>query len=229
MKKLFNNALLIVIFVSLVITSYSGSAQKKFRGILTTQYSYSGMDAATIAMLPKVKTVMIYDNLLKEITDYGMAKMEQILNGDAKTITILVDQPGDKKYVKFTPEESKSLSEKATDIKINYTTETKTIAGYTCKKAIITYKNEDGAALADTVYYSEELGGEALNVGSKYEGLKGLPVEYKVKEGELTISITISEVKKGKVKDTDFLIPSDYVEMTPEEKAQILQQAADKE
>jgi hypothetical protein len=229
MKKLINASLVLAIFAFLVMISYSSSAQKKFRGILTTQYSYTGMDAATMAQLPKIKTVMIYDNLIKEITDYGMAQMAQILNGDTKTVTLLIDQGAEKKYIKLSTEETKELAEKVTDVKINYFDETKSIAGYTCKKAIVNYKNEDGAILADTVFYSEELGGEALNFGSKFEGLKGFPVEYKVREGELTISITVSEVKKGKVKDTDFLIPSEYVEMTPEEKAQIMQQSGDDE
>jgi len=42
-------------------------------------------------------------------------------------------------------------------------------------------------------------------------------------------TFTASEVKKGKVKDTDFLIPSDYVELTPEEKQQMMDQMKGKE
>lgn len=226
MKKSINVALVVVLLFACSITV---SAQKKFRGVLTRQYSYTGMDAATIAQLPKIKTLMIYDNISKEVTDYGVAQMVQILNGDEKTATILLEQGSDKKYLKLSQEETKQLSDKVFDIKISYESETKSIAGYTCKTAIVNYKNEDGTALSDTVYYSDEIGSDALNLGSKFEGLKGFPMEFKVKEGELTIKITVSEVKKGKVKDTDFLIPSDFVEMTAEEKAQMMQQATEKE
>ena len=219
-----------VILMAISFTFCSASfAQKKFRGILTVSYSYTGMDAATIAQLPKSKTLMVYDNLSKEQTNYGPVLMEQILNGDAKTISILLDQMGDKKYLKFTTEESKQLADKVTDIKIIYTEETKSIAGYTCKKAIVTSKNEDGITISDTVFYSEELGNEALNWGSKFEGLKGMPMQYKVTQDELVITVMVTEVKKGKVKDTDFLIPSDYVEFSAEEKQQMIDQFKGKE
>ncbi|MEI6122693.1 MAG: hypothetical protein WCQ95_03625 [Bacteroidota bacterium] len=219
-----------VILVVLCVAFNSGSfAQKTFRGVITLQLSYTGMDAATIAQLPKTKTVMLYDNLCKERTDYGMAYYDQIQNGDTKMVTFLVAQGEDKKYFKLNVEETKLLADKVTDTKITYTSITKTIAGYICKQAIINYKNEDGGAEADTVFYSDEVGSAALNFGSKYEGLKGYPMEYKVKAGELIISVTISEIKKGKVKDTDFLIPSDFTEATPDEKQQLIDQFTAKE
>jgi GLPGLI family protein len=227
MKKSISSTLIIVAL--LFACSITVNAQKKFRGIIVSQLSYSGVDPSMIAMMPKVETVMIYDNLSKEVTDYGMAKIEKIINGDTKTITILTDSPDGKKYIKLTDAEAKQMNELQKDVTINYTSDTKTIAGLNCKKAIINYKNEDGAAIADTVFYTEELGGAELNIGGSYDGLKGFPVEYKVKVAEMTISVTVTEIKKGKVKDTDFLIPSDYVEMSAEEKAQILQHSGEDE
>jgi GLPGLI family protein len=131
---------------------------------------------------------------------------------------------GEKKYFKLSTEDiEKKIAEKPAP-EIKYLDETKTIAGYVCKKAEYTEKSDDGTSSTATVYYTEELGGEALNYGGQFNKLKGVPLEYVITAGGVITTFAATEVKKGKVKDTDFLIPSDYVEMSAEEKAQMMKQ-----
>ena len=154
----------------------------------------------------------------------GPVNIDIITDGDAKTSTTLLDIMGEKKYYKMSTEEiEKQIADNAVPV-INYKDETKTIAGYVCKKAEYVETKDDETSTT-IVFYTEDLGGELLNYGGQFNKLKGVPLEYVVTtpDGIIT-TFSATEVKKGKVKETDFFIPSDYVELTPEEKEQMMNQ-----
>ncbi|HNW89542.1 MAG TPA: hypothetical protein PKN48_07745 [Bacteroidales bacterium] len=223
MKKSIS-AFVIIMSISL-ICGMNSFAQKKFKGIILYSVSYSGtIDPATAAQLPKSQSMAIYENKQKTTTDAGGIIFDVITDGDAKTRTTLIDAMGQKMYYKESTEEiNTSLSENGEPV-ITYKDETKTIAGYTCKKAEYTV-TKDGESYTSTVYYTEELGGEALNFGDSFNKLKGVPLESSVKTPDgWIITTTATEVKKGKVKDTDLLIPADYIELSPEQKVEIMNQ-----
>ena len=214
-----------VIVVLLFTCSFTVNAQKKFKGVINYSISYSGtIDAATAAQQPKLMVLSIYENLQKMNLPFGPVNIDVVTNGDTKTTTTMLDIMGEKKYFKMSTEdiEKKIAENPAPEIK--YLDETKTVAGYVCKKAEYTEKSADGTSSTTIVYFTEELGGEALNYGGQFFKLKGVPLEYVVTASGVVTTFAATEVKKGKVKDTDFLIPSDYVEMTAEEKAQMMQQ-----
>ncbi len=223
MKKVIS-ALVIVMAVSCIF-SINSYAQKKFRGVINYTMSYTGtIDPATAAQQPKTMILSIYDNKQKMTIPMGPVNIDIITDGDNKTSTTLLDIMGEKKYFKMSTEEiNKSIAEEP-EPSIVYKEETKTIAGYVCKKAEYTTTKDDEKTVA-IVYFTEELGGEALNYGGQFNKLKGVPLEYVVTtpDGIIT-TFSATEVKKGKIKETDFLIPSDYVELTPEEKEQMKSQ-----
>lgn len=225
MKKIISSTL--IALVLLVATSYTTNAQKKFRGTINYTMSYAGtIDAATAAQMPKTVVVSVYDNLQKMTLSMGAFNLDIITNGDSKTVTTLMDIMGQKKYYKMTTEEIEAKIAENPVPEIKYSEETKTIAGYVCKKAEYIQKDDEGNSSSATVYYTEELGGAALNYGGEFNNLKGVPLEYISTDPDGIIStVTATEVKKGKVKDTDFLIPTDYTELTPEEKKEILQRS----
>lgn len=207
-----------------VVTTQSASAQSKpFKGVITFAFSYSGdIDAATIAQAPKLMTMFVLGNKTKTQMIQGPVTIEVVLDGDAKTKTVLLDIMGQKKYYKQPKEDlDKNIEESKPEI--TYTEETKTIAGYVCYKAIAVSRDEDDNETKIIVWYNTELGGEAVNYGDQFHGLKGMPMEYEIESQGIVTKISATEVKKGKVKETDFLIPADYSEMTPEEKQQIMQ------
>jgi len=222
MKTLIRSLIFSVIAVVSMNCTLSAQNPKSFKGVVTFTISYSGnIDAATIAQQPKMLTVMVMDNKQKTSMTFGPVYIDVITDGDKKETITLIDMMGEKKYYKALQAETESeLAEKGTP-EIIYTEETKTIAGYTCKKAKYITKDSDGNTDTLMVYFTPDLGSEASNFGSTFHGLKGFPMEYVVDQNEIITTISATEVKKGKVKDTDFLIPTDYVEMTPEEKAQM--------
>jgi hypothetical protein len=223
MKKAIS-AFVIVMTVSLIfgINSY---AQKKFKGTIIYTIAYSGtIDAATAAQQPKTQTVAIYENKLKTSFNSGGANLDIIMDGDSKTRLVLIDAMGQKMYYKQNTEEiDAEIAEKPEPV-ITYSDETKTIAGYVCKKAEYVEK-EDDKVTTSVIYYTEDLGGQILNYGDSFNKLKGVALESVTTTPDgIIVTLTATEVKKGKVKDTDFLLPDDYVELSADQKQQIIDQ-----
>lgn len=212
---------LAVIILAFSFTSVAQTA-KPFTGTITYSITYAGnIDAATMAQLPKITTVKVMGNKQKTEIPYGPVTIWVQNDGDKKEAMLMLDQMGQKIYYKLNEAEIEEDYSKNGTPEITYSDETKTIAGYVCKKAEFKTFDADGNSQVSVVYYTEELGGAALNYGSNFQGLKGLPLEYTTPQGDFTVTNTATEVKKGKVKDLDFLVPSDFIECTPEEKAQL--------
>ncbi|HQP16906.1 MAG TPA: hypothetical protein PLB59_13170 [Bacteroidales bacterium] len=221
MKK--NISAFVIIMSVALIFGINSFAQKTFKGIITYTIAYSGnIDPATAAQQPKTMILSIYENKQKMNLPLGPINIDVITDGDNKTSTTLIDMMGDKKFYKITKEElDKKIAEEPVPA-IAYKDETKTIAGYVCKKAEYAV-TKDGETNTTVVYYTEELGNENLNYGGQFHSLKGVPLEYVITTPDGIITTwTASEVKKGKVKETDFLIPDDYVELSAEEKEQMM-------
>lgn len=93
--------------------------------------------------------------------------------------------------------------------------ETKTIAGVQAKKAIIHVFGEEGDDHPVVVWYSDEMGPD---VNLLFNGIKGVGLEYSTDLGEgRQLTLTATEVKKGKVKEVDMLLPSGYETLSDED------------
>jgi GLPGLI family protein len=212
----------LVFIAILVAISSSCFAQKKakpFKGTIIYEMKYSGegLEPAQIAQMPKENTIKIYENLT--LTEQGPATV--ITNGDLKKVSVLMNLSsyGLKKYLIVRKQEEIEKENKGTEIK--YLEETKDILGYKAKKAEITSAPKEGeeesGSAKITVYYTEELGSDLTNYGNEmFHGLKGIALEYEVVTPKITIKGVAKNIEKGKVKETDFLIPTDYVETTME-------------
>jgi GLPGLI family protein len=94
------------------------------------------------------------------------------------------------------------------------TSETKTIAGYNCIKAVATLP--DGTTF--TVYYTPDIVPENKEYDYQFKNLNGLPLEYELVQGKLTIRYTVSRINMNPVPASKFDIPkTGYREMTYEE------------
>jgi GLPGLI family protein len=224
MKKIFGIGFIAILAV-MVLTSSSPKKKKKskmFRGIVTYDISYDG-DALTDlqkSKLPTTVSVKMYDGMSKFDEVMGPALQTTIINPKADKYTVLIEV-GDKKAAylgKYSDMNNDSTIQYTTVI--DYSADTKIIAGYSCKKAIVTFTPKEGVDDEErmfTVYYSEELAGAEENEDGFYKGIPGLLLEsYQVSPG-MVVKYTATEVKKGKVKDLDFLLPSDFKEFTDQE------------
>ena len=198
--------------------SFAQKKAKPFNGSIIFTLAYSGdIDAATIAQQPKELTVKILGNKARTEIAYGPASIINISNGETKSTVTLIDAMGQKFAMRMKTEDvEKEIGESKYDIK--YNDSTKTVSGYVCKRAIFTVKGkEDDAVTIIPVWYTDEFGGAELNYGGQFHGLKGYALEYEMTVKGIKTVTTTKEIKKGKVSENDFLVPSDYKEVTKEE------------
>jgi GLPGLI family protein len=222
MKTAFKSLFVLAFVILAFGLTASAQTAKSFKGVITMNLSYTGnIDAATLAQQPKLVTIKVMGNKQKMSMAVGPVTIDVISNGDAKETITLIDMMGQKKYYKTTSAEIEAELAEQGAPEIIYLDESKTIAGYNCKKALYITDADGGGKDTTAVYYSEELGGLMLNYGSTFQGLKGFALEYVIKQQDIITTFSASEVKKNGVKDTDFMIPTDYVELTPEEKEQM--------
>ena len=94
------------------------------------------------------------------------------------------------------------------------TSETKVIAGYNCTKAEA--KLSDGTTF--TVFYTTDIIPENKEYDYQFKTLNGLPLEYELVQGKLTIKYTVSKINLNPVPASKFDLPkTGYREMTYEE------------
>jgi len=223
MKQISSKGILSILVISILFGFINNpdinklQKDKKFKVIITYDITYSGdIDPATLASQPKDMIVKIMGNKTRQ--EYGGTSI--IYDGDTKTNIILIDVANKKYALKTTKEDIEKKLERKPAPKIKYIEgETKTIAGYLCKKAEITETDPDnGEEVTTTLFYTDEFGSEDMNYGTQFHGLNGWPLEYEMTGQNITIKYTAHSInKKAKISEADFLIPDDY-QITSKEK-----------
>lgn len=195
------------------------SAQNKtnFEGTVTYSISFegSGLPPEALAMFKGSETVTyIKSDKFRVDMNMPMQSSSFIMDNKSKNIVSLMDIMGKKYLIKMNESDIKKEQETAPEILIKYTEETKMIAGYKCKKAEITSKESNGAAI--DVFYSEEI--PTNDIKPVYKGLKGFPLEYSINQGGMEMKLTAKNISKEKVSDSKFEIPKEgYIVTTVEE------------
>jgi hypothetical protein len=215
---------LVIILAITIAFSSSVFAQKKgkpFKGTVTYSLSYSGdgVEPAELAKYPKESSIKVYEN--RTLTDQGYASF--ITNGDSKMVYTVIDLSamGAKKYLISQKAEEVEKDNKGTQYK--YSEEGKEILGFKTKKVEITPpakedEDEEAGSMKITAYYTEDMGGEEVNFGNQmFHGVKGFVLEYELVTPKITVKAVAKTIEKGKVKETDFMIPSDCSEVTKEQ------------
>jgi GLPGLI family protein len=127
---------------------------------------------------------------------------------------VLREVSGQKLLIRMNSDNWQEKNRRYKDIEFKNTGETKNIAGYNCKKAVATLK--DGSSFV--VYYTPDLIPENRNYDYQFRSLNGLPLEYELNMGKMTIKYTVSKVNLNPVPASKFDIPkSGYREMTYDE------------
>jgi GLPGLI family protein len=195
-------------------------AQKDFEGTIQYEIEYEDLNdqmKQMEAMLPKEMTVQIKDGYSKTTQPNAMGGetvvISEIQSGESIT---LMDMMGNKVALRTKAEDLKEKQEEA-DVEIEYLDETKEIAGYDCKKAIITAG--DGSEIV--VFYTEEL--PSANVGNQAQQIDGFPMQMEISQEMFTMISSVSSVEKGKVKKIKMEVPEGFKEMTQEELQNMMQ------
>lgn len=159
-------------------------------------------------------TVYLKANLSRSEMVSALASFTTIHDARSGAAVVMQEVGGQKLLIRMTGDDWKDKNRKYEGINFTNTAETKTLAGYTCKKAIANLK--DGTSFS--VYYTTDIVPENGDYNSQFSGLKGLPLEYELTQGKLNIRYVVSQVSLNPVPVSKFDIPkTGYREMTYEE------------
>jgi GLPGLI family protein len=178
-------------------------------------------------------TMYFKDSLSKMNIDMGFSSSQVYYNSATKTTTTLFQAMGKKMGFYSTDEEVRKAVEandstgmfkmpsNNDDVMIEYLSDEKKIAGYTCKKANIRYTNRQGEEMQQPVWYCPDfMVGTRFRMSSMMrmasipgmQKLKGFPMEYELKRNNgMTIFYTVTKVDlTTTVNEKEFVIPSGY-------------------
>lgn len=218
MKKLFST----LAFVAM--SAISLTAQIK-EGYVLYDMKIEGMPAEQAAMLGDMETKVTFKNG-KSLTEITSMMFTQQIVVDDQGMLMLMEQMGNKYAIKQTKEEmdkeAAKAKDKPADPKIEYFNETKTIAGYECKKAVVTVVGKDKKEEKTEIWYCEKFEnpnkegkGRGQNV---MKGLNGMPFEYSGGQGAMKFKMVAKEVSTDPVSDSKFALSTEgYKILTAEE------------
>lgn len=170
------------------------------------------------AMAPKSVTYKFSND--KQSMKLSFPLMEQVTIFDPanRVARILMDLLGQKMVIDQSAAELEDLKKQQGEtIGVKETNETKTIAGYPCKKAVITRKTTDGKEIASTIYYTNAIDVSKFSLFSAFPEIKGIPLEFSMKTGQMDFLITARSITKESIPPSEFVVGPDYRQVTVEE------------
>lgn len=210
------NTIKLLSLVVIAIAVISFKAVPVFEGAVTYSITFEGnsLPPEALAMFKGAEAVTYIKGDKRRVDmNMPMQSTSAIVDGKSNTVVTLMDIMGMKYLIRMNEADIKKEQEKAPETKIKYTDETKTVAGYKCKKAEITVVSKDGREETLNVYYTEEI--PTSDIKSAYKGLKGFPLEYAIIQGGMKLQFTATKVNSDKVSDSKFEIPKEgYTETT---------------
>lgn len=226
------------LIVAMMICTVGAFAQKPFAGKITFEMTAEGCSDPNVAaqLAEQTQEYTIMGNSYRMDMSVGI-DVSVISNGNSKTVTTLFNIPGYGKYYRQITEEELQKKMANTKQDYTYTEETKTIAGYNCKKVIMKSTDlETDEEDTEILWVTTELGfGDDINFASN-PGLKGYPLcteqKTEINGEEVTLITTATKITPDKkVKATNFLLPSDAKDFSeaPDDLKQMLGGAMDGE
>jgi GLPGLI family protein len=160
------------------------------------------------------KTIYVKGNMSRAEIASALFSSATIHDSKAGTSVVLKEVSGQKLLIRMTSDNWAENNKRYDGITFTNASDTKSIAGYNCIKAVATLP--DGTTF--TVYYTPDIVPENKDYDYQFKNLNGLPLEYELVQGKLTIKYTVSKINMNPVPASKFDIPtSGYREMTYEE------------
>lgn len=203
------------------------SKGKPFRGKIVYKISYdqNELGEEVSAMLPTLMSVLIGEDKIKTELVTQVGTQSAIYDLDLKSKTALMDLMGSKYAINDSWETIKADHEKKPKAEVRITEETREIAGYNCKRVIITVKeSNDADSVESSAWFTEELvvNPEINFSNALFKDVKGVLMEYSMEAANgLNMKFTAFSVEKMKVPGKDFEIPEGYTGVTREELMQM--------
>jgi GLPGLI family protein len=202
MKKLFTTIAVVA------LSALSLNAQIK-EGSITYDMKMEGLPPEQAAMMGDMELKSSFKNG-KALVEMNSMMFTNITAINDDGMIMLIESMGNKMAVKQTKAEMEKAAEKekVADPKIEYLNETKTIAGYECKKAVVTVVGKDKKEEKMDIWYSDKFDNpnkDGKGRGQSFlKGFKGLPFEYTMAQGPMKFTMIAKSVSTDPIDDTKF-------------------------
>jgi GLPGLI family protein len=207
-----------ILSLALFLIAFASSGQS-FEGKMTMKVEALELPEEMQSMAEMFKSTMtVHAKGLKSRSESKtpMGSVIVITDNAKKESVMCMDMMGKKIAIvnKYNEEDKKDA-----DANINFeggtfelTSETKTIAGYKCTKAIwhMDHENKD---MTTEIWFTKDI----QNTSKDYSKLPGMPMEFSVKMEGMVMHYIVTEVNKQPVADSNFVIPAGYEIKTEEE------------
>lgn len=195
---------------------FSAVSAQSFEGVIHYKITYDNLPAEMAgyeSMLPSEATSTIKGHMVKMEQPLSMGmKQVTIMDNQAESGVLLMDMMGKKMAIVLDKESREKYEEEQEAPEFKYVDETKTIAGYKCKKALIEMPAEEGQEnVTLEIFYTDEIDSEGMN---QMKGLKGFPLQYSTSNGTFLMTLTADSVDKKTISEQAFAIPDGYEHMT---------------
>ena len=171
------------------------------------------------SMMPKGFSIELKNgNGLTKMEGGVMGNMEMLYLKD-KDMTYHLDRQNKTYSVMDTNKDGQATP--STSAKVTKTSETTKILGYTCTKYLVEY-TEGTTTMKQSIWTTTDIKDIDLKSMSKhkigrgqslyFEGLDGVPLRTEMGTPQGSMSMEATEIKRGSVSSSDFVIPSDFKE-----------------
>ena len=193
-------------------------------GVITFEVTYPGTDAGDLmaGILPNEMTLSFKDNKTAgKLNSMGIFTTSLIAFPDSREVAQLVKIMNKKYVLMMDSSEVETLYSELPEMTIHFVDETKEIAGYKCKKAIVTFK--DNIKEEFSIYYTNEIEIKNPNWCTPFHEIDGVLLEYQVRKYNIEMRLTAKSVIKSVIDDSTFEVPPDYNKITQEEMSNIFE------
>lgn len=213
MKKAAILILIILSFWSCNSDLFSGKLKE---GVINYKVEYldDENEKPIISMLPTEMTIKFKKGYsIQEVEGWmGVFRMAGIRHIKDESKTALLKILADKYLYSVKGGQDAFGFDPMKDKKIEYSTETKIIAGYNCKKATVTWDT-----LKFDVFYTEEIKIQDPNWNNPFGEIDGVMLQYQVDMFGIKTKITAESVENIDIDDEAFDIPDDYKNVSKKE------------
>ena len=201
-----------LLLCSLVLSSLSIFAQDYFEGEISYTIEYLQVPEGMKEMqnfLPTKMKFMAKGTQYKVVNEIP-EKDDQVnvMNNFDGSGFLLMNFLGHKIALINDPEEVHKENAVYFQAEVEDLNEEKDLLGYECEKVRFICDGD-----TSEVYFTSDF----LSPEYKYMKLKGLPLEYVSSKDGLILKVTATEIEEKEISEIEFVIPTDYEEMTKDE------------
>ena len=212
--KFTKTSALLFVLISLFFGCKNLTTKEISAGVIEYDISYPNPSEVTMSMdlMPKTVTYRFNENKTCSEISAGMGALKTIVLTDfeKKNIVQTLNLLGKKYKVAFDKTAIDSINKAEQALKLDFTEETKKIAGYDCFKVKCSTKDANGAIINFDVFYTKTIKAPHVNWFGMYKDIDGMLMEYRVKRYGITMHFKAKTVSAEGAESSAFELEGEY-------------------